>query len=141
MTEMFTIGELAKRAGVPTSTVRYYEGRGLLLPDQRTRSSYRLFGPKALKRLRFIRAAQEAGFTLANISELLSLREGNSGVCDEVQGIIEARLAVLDQELSRMQRAREILIETLECCRKPHAKGHCEAIATLDKKSVGPTQR
>ena len=132
MDGMFTIGTLAKEVGVPISTVRYYERRGLLSPDQRTRSSYRLFGVEGLQRLRFIRAAQEVGFTLKDISQLLKLREGEPDPCGEVQGIIEARLTVLDEKLSSMQKAQGVLRESLEGCRKPRAKGCCEAIARLD---------
>lgn len=130
---MLTIGKLAKEAGVPISTVRYYEGRGLLQPDQRTMSSYRLFGAGALQRLRFIRAAQEAGFTLEDISQLLALREGEADPCGEVQAVIEARLSVLDDELKRLRRVRKVLRESLDWCRKPRAKGCCEAIARLDE--------
>ena len=63
-TATYTIGRLAKAADVPVSTVRYYEQRGLMEPDERTRSSYRIYSPEALRRLRFIRAAQSSGFTL-----------------------------------------------------------------------------
>lgn len=132
---MLTIGKLAKEVGVPISTVRYYEARGLLQPDQRTRSSYRLFGAKALQRLCFIRAAQEAGFTLEDISHLLGLRQGEADPCGEVQGIIEARVAVLDSELTRLRRVRKVLRESLEWCRKPRAEGCCEAIARLDERA------
>lgn len=136
MDGMLTIGKLAKKAGVPISTVRYYEGRGLLRPDERTRSSYRLFGASALQRLRFIRAAQEAGFTLEDISKLLALREGEADPCGEVQGVIGARLAVLDGELKRLRRVRKVLRESLEWCQKPRAKGCCEAIARLDERAA-----
>jgi len=136
MDGMLTIGKLAKEAGAPVSTVRYYEGRGLLLPDHRTRSGYRLFGAEALQRLRFIRAAQEAGFTLGDIHQLLALRDGQSDGCLDVQGIIELRLAALDEELSRMRRVRGVLRESLDWCRKPRAKGCCEAIARLDKQAA-----
>lgn len=133
MDGMLTIGKLAKKAEVPISTVRYYEGRGLLRPDERTRSSYRLFGASSLQRLRFIRAAQEAGFTLEDISQLLALREGEADPCGEVQGIIEARLTVLDDELKRLRRVRKVLRESLDWCQKPRAAGCCEAIARLDE--------
>jgi MerR family transcriptional regulator, mercuric resistance operon regulatory protein len=137
MDGMLTIGKLAKEAGVPVSTVRYYEGRGLLLPDQRTDSSYRLFGAEALQKLRFIRAAQEAGFTLKDIAQLLALRAGEQDACGEVQGIIETRLGVLDGELARLQRVRAVLRDSLDWCRKPRSEGCCEAIARLDQQAAG----
>lgn len=136
MNGMLTIGKLAKKAGVPISTVRYYEGRGLLRADERTRSSYRLFGASALHRLRFIRAAQEAGFTLEDIAKLLALREGEADPCGEVQGIIEVRLDELDDAFKRLRRVRKVLRESLEWCRKPRAEGCCEAIARLDERAA-----
>ena len=72
---MLTIGRLAEQAGVPVSTVRYYERRGLLAPEERSPSRYRLYGPAVLRRLRFIRAAQRSGFTLEDIRRILALRE------------------------------------------------------------------
>jgi len=69
-----TIGRLAREAGVNLETVRYYERRGLLPRPPRSESGYRLFPEDAAGRLRFIRRAQELGFSLAEIRELLSLR-------------------------------------------------------------------
>ena len=69
-----TIGELARQAGVGVQTVRYYERRRLLPEAPRRASGYRAFAPAALERLRFIRRAQELGFTLSEIAELLALR-------------------------------------------------------------------
>lgn len=65
-----TIGRLAGVAGVPVSTVRYYERAGLLRPEARTGGNYRFYGPASLARLRFIRAAQATGFGLKDIQEL-----------------------------------------------------------------------
>lgn len=68
------IGEFARRAGVNVQTVRYYERRGLLPEPERRASGYRQYTPAALERLQFIRRAQELGFTLNEIDELLQLR-------------------------------------------------------------------
>ncbi len=93
----YTIGKLAKAAGVPVSTVRYYEQRGLLKPEARTASSYRVYGPDGMKRLRFIRAAQVSGFTLEDIGMLLEIQGGALDPCAEVQGILERRLERVEQ--------------------------------------------
>ena len=85
---LFTIGELAKSAGVPTSTVRYYEREGILKPSGRSASNYRLYSEEDLYRLRFIRAAQATGFTLADVTVLL-----RPAACGDVQERIENRLA------------------------------------------------
>lgn len=135
---MLTIGQLAKKADVPISTVRYYEGRGLLRPDGRTASSYRLFGPKTLHQLRFIRAAQSSGFTLEDIARLLELRAGEADPCGEVRELILTRLESIEEELSRLRHVRGVLKETVAWCDKPRAKGCCEAVSRLDKEAANP---
>jgi len=89
---MLTIGQLATEASVPISTVRYYGSRGLLEPEQRTAARYRLYGPGALPKSRFIRASQTRGFTLEDTSKLLELRDGNADPCGEAQEFVGSRL-------------------------------------------------
>ncbi|MCI0657218.1 MAG: MerR family transcriptional regulator, partial [Acidobacteria bacterium] len=84
MKQRLTIGQLAKEAGVPTSTVRYYERSQILQPEGRTQGNYRIYGPGALERLRFIRAAQSHGFTLDDIESLFAFRDGGTAPCKEV---------------------------------------------------------
>ena len=81
METIYTIGQLARAAGVPTSTVRYYERIGLVRPAGRTAGNYRVYGEEALECLRFIRAAQATGFALEDISALLNCRRDNTAVC------------------------------------------------------------
>jgi len=141
MKGMLTIGQLAKQAGVPISTVRYYEGRGLLEAEGRSAAKYRLYGPAGLHRLRFIRAAQESGFTLEDASKLLKLRDGEVNPCGEVQDLVRARLLAIETELKRMKRVRKVLSETLVWCQKPRSKGSCEAVAHLDELAKTPRRR
>src|SRR4051812_7515770 len=88
-----TIGQLARLAGVPTSTVRFYERAGLLRPDARSGGNYRHYGDAAVGRLRFIRSAQATGFSLGDIRELLSLTHAEEAPCDEVLALTKQRLA------------------------------------------------
>ena len=74
-----TIGELARGAAVPTSTVRYYERSGLLKPGQRSGGNYRQYHPRTLEKLRFIRSAQGIGLSLKEVSELLALTSSDAG--------------------------------------------------------------
>ncbi len=106
MQGLLTIGQLAKEAGVPISTVRYYEGRGLLEPEERTASRYRLYGPDALHRLRFIRAAQTSGFTLEDTSKLLELREALSALKSPLGNRREFRKQIEDILKDKDARAR-----------------------------------
>ena len=98
-----TSGELASAAGVGPETLRFYERRGLLPEPPRRVSGRRAWPTSAVTRLRFIRSAKEAGFTLAEIRELLELRVDAEQSCAEVRGIADARLAqVRDQRLDAL---------------------------------------
>lgn len=125
-----TIGQLSRAASVPTSTVRYYEREGLLVPSGRTESNYRVYEPEVLERLRFIRAAQGAGFTLGDISTLLAFRE-DEGVCDNVQSLITDRMGELEQHLSDLKRVHKVLKSYLKRCQENEDEGHCEVIEDL----------
>lgn len=132
MEPTYTIGRLAKAAGVPISTVRYYEQRDLLRPDERTRSSYRIYGPASLERLRFIKAAQDSGFTLEDIRLLLELRDGVGDPCGEVRDLVKRRLESVERQLGELRRVQRVLRDTVAWCEKPRAGGRCPAIAGLD---------
>jgi|SRR5580658_7976213 MerR family mercuric resistance operon transcriptional regulator len=113
-----TIGELAKVAGVPTSTVRFYERRGLLKPDSRTSSNYRTYSNSSAERLKFIRAAQATGFNLKDIREMLALAYSDEGPCDEVAALIGRRLADVKQRLRELNRIDRALTVALRSCCK-----------------------
>ncbi len=134
MTQAYTIGELARAAEVPTSTVRYYERRGLLRPESRSGSNYRVYGPKSLDLLRFIRAAQGTGFRLRDIELLIELRRGEGNPCGEVRTVIEARLEAIAGQMDELRHAQEVLESALDWCKSGEAEGRC---AVLD----GLTQR
>ena len=106
MNGSYTIGQLASAVGIPTSTVRYYERKGLLRPTGRTDGNYRYYGKDARERLQFIRAAQASGFTLEDVSAILDLNDGATSPCKEVQDLIEQRLAETEQRLAGLRRVR-----------------------------------
>ena len=141
MIKSYTIGELARRAEVPTSTVRYYERAGLLRPAGRTASNYRFYGEDAFERLRFIRTAQAAGFTLGDITSLLELRDGTAVPCREVQVLIDARLDDVAKQLEDLQHLQDVLHASLHICRQAEAKGRCEVIENLKLASATPASR
>ncbi len=134
----YSIGALAKAAGVPTTTVRFYERRGLLVPDTRSKSDYRVYGESSLDRLRFIRAAQSTGFTLEDIAALLELRDNaGTGQCKtEVRAMIDKRLADVDSRMADLKRVRTVLREAGVACGK--APGACPVMAklTVGKSSI-----
>jgi DNA-binding transcriptional MerR regulator len=87
------IGELAAAAGVPPETIRYYERRQLLPEPERTPNGYRHYGQPSLLRLQFIRAAQSAELTLAEIRRIIALREQGTTPCSHVVDLLENKLA------------------------------------------------
>jgi DNA-binding transcriptional MerR regulator len=118
MTDHYTIGGLARAAGVPTSTIRYYERRGLLMPKGRTRARYRAYGGPELDRLRFIQAHQRSGLTLKDIAQILEVAEGRSAPLEPVQCIIAQRLAEIERTLRELRRARPLLRASLVLCKQ-----------------------
>jgi MerR family copper efflux transcriptional regulator len=128
----FTIGQLAAAAGIPTTTVRYYERRRLLRAALRIGSGqYRLYGAAELERLRFIRAAQTLGFSLDDIARLLALDDGRSAPCAEVQALIEARLSDISERMSDLRRVQRALRGSLDLCRGRRPEGGCAVIDGL----------
>ena len=132
---VYTIGQLAKEGGVPTSTVRYYERIGLLHPQDRTGRNYRRYSVPALERLRFIRSAQAIGFTLDDIAALLNLRDGDTAPCQEVQTLIKERLADTARHLKDLYHVQKVLKTSLQMCREAEDSGRCHVIDDLTEGS------
>jgi DNA-binding transcriptional MerR regulator len=132
----YTIGQLARAVGVPTSTLRYYERAKILRPDGRTGGNYRVYGAAALERLRFIRAAQANGFTLEDISDLLSFRDGTTARCKQVQALIKDRLVDLRKRMEQMREVEVVLRSSLKMCRQFERTGRCQVIDNLKQAST-----
>ena len=116
--ELATIGELSRRAGVATSTVRYYERRGLLRPDGR-QSGQRRYRAETMRLLVFIGMLQDAGLSLDDIDGIV-----NASSIDEWKNIAQRRLGTLDDELARLESARDYLQGAL-LCRYDHPLTDC----------------
>lgn len=104
------IGQLAEALGVPTQTVRFYERRGLLARPERAPNGYRLYDDGAVQRGRFIRSAQAAGLTLAEIGSIIDIRSEGAAPCTHVSALLEAKLA----DVSERQRQLAALQSELE---------------------------
>lgn len=114
---VMTIGTVARAAGVNVQTVRYYERRGLLPPPARTPSGYRTYLPATLDRLRFIRRAQELGFSLSEIQELLTLRLDPSTTAAAVKASAERKIAQVEERIRDLQHIRHALTHLAGRCR------------------------
>lgn len=107
------IGELASKAAVKISTVRYYERTGLLPTPGRSEGGRRLYQARDLQRLRFIRQAQAFGFSLTDIRRLLAVREHGQPVCLEVQALAQRELERTERKLTGIRSYRDELQRTL----------------------------
>jgi len=113
----YTIGQLARAANVPTSTLRFYERTKLLTPTARSDGNYRQYDSPALERLKFIRAAQATGFSIEDIRELLSLTHSDEPPCDDVLSLMTNRLAEVRERLKKLRHVERVLSKSLnECC-------------------------
>ena len=130
-----TIGQLARAAGVPVSTVRYYERAGLLRPDARTGGNYRAYGPSSLARLRFIRTAQSTGFSLKDVQELLGLATDEGPPCDEIESVTRKRLVEVRQRIRELRRVEAVLRKSLDACCKGASLDLCNEIIRLGGKT------
>jgi MerR family mercuric resistance operon transcriptional regulator len=125
-----TIGGLAKAAGVGVETVRYYQRRGLLSQPARPPGEIRRYGEDALKRLRFIRSAQAAGFTLAEIKELIELDAADDR--PRARALAQARVAALDAKIAELRQAREALAGLASACATKRG-GACPILTAFER--------
>jgi MerR family transcriptional regulator, mercuric resistance operon regulatory protein len=125
--QSLTIGRLAAGAGVGVETVRFYQRRGLL--DTPPKDGIRRYGGGDLRRLKFIREAQAAGFTLEQIKELLSLDSGTDR--SRARALAAERIAALDAKIAELVRARDALSRLTHECSNG-ADGPCPIIASFE---------
>lgn len=107
------IGELAAATGVPRSTLRFYERRGILPPPARTPSGYRAYKPDAVDHVRFVRKAQAVGLRLADVREILHTSAEGRSPCGQVGRRLEARLREVERELAELEALRDTLRDAL----------------------------
>lgn len=129
--EGMTIGTLAKTAGVHVETIRFYQKQGLVPEPRRPESGARRYGPDALARLRFISRAQDIGFTLAEIRELLRLERGGRGA----HTLAVKKLATVDRRIADLSRVQKILHDLIARCEAGTSRG-CAIIEALSHDSA-----
>lgn len=133
MSPMLTIGKVAKEATVNIQTVRYYERIGLVKPNARRDSGYRLYTDEAILKISFIKHAQELGFTLEEISALLRLRVGRPTRCEEVRARAERRLEDVRKKIAHLRRMEQVLVELITSCRSRKTTDPCPILRSLER--------
>jgi MerR family mercuric resistance operon transcriptional regulator len=125
-----TIGGLAKAAGVGVETVRYYQRRGLLTEPARPAGEIRRYGDEDVRRLKFIRSAQAAGFTLTEIGELLELSSSDDRA--RARELAQTRVAALDDKIAELKEARDALSGLATACSKQRG-GTCPILGAFER--------
>lgn len=133
MADYLTAGKVAKAGGVNIQTVRYYERRRLLICDRRTDSGYRLYAPEAVRVLRFIKNAQDLGFTLDEVAKLLRLRVGHQAQCGAVRRQAEARLEVVHAKLAGLRAMERTLKRLVRTCVAKATTASCPILDCLEE--------
>ncbi|WP_027189013.1 MerR family transcriptional regulator [Paucidesulfovibrio longus] len=129
-----TIGQLAQQSGVQVETVKFYQRRGLIQQPPRPESGFRKYSPETVRQIRFIRRAKELGFSLQEISELLSLRVAPGTSCREIKARAEAKLADIQQKQRDLERMETILRQLAETCQGQGPLSECPILGALDEK-------
>jgi DNA-binding transcriptional MerR regulator len=127
------IGELSRRTGVPTKTIRYYEEIGVLPAPDRTANDYRDYPDEAIDRLGFVRDAQATGLTLTEIASILDLRSQGESTCLHVVDLLERHLSALDRHIKTLRETRKKLSALTEQARgldpsECHDPNRCQTI-------------
>lgn len=131
-----TIGRLAREAGINLETVRYYERRGLLPKPPRTASGYRLFPTDATARLRFIRRAQQLGFSLKEIRELLALRLSSRTTRAQIRKLAEAKIVDIEHKIATLEAMRKSLRKLTSSCAGCGPISECPILEGLEGEDV-----
>lgn len=129
---MLTIGQVADKAAVNVQTIRYYERRGLLPTPRRTAAGYRQYGADAVARLRFVKHAQELGFSLLEIQELLGLRVRHGAACDAVERKTRQKIVVVQQRIRDLRRMKGTLERLAASCAARRPTDDCPILEVLE---------
>ncbi|MGW8376702.1 MerR family transcriptional regulator [Streptomyces sp. ODS28] len=101
--------EAARAAGVPPSTLRYYERRGFLSPERDPHSGYRRYSREDVRRVRFVQRAQQLGFGMGDVAAFLALSQGGTVASAQLRSVVDAKLADLDERIADLTRMRTAL--------------------------------
>jgi MerR family transcriptional regulator, mercuric resistance operon regulatory protein len=123
------IGHLAAATGVTVEALRFYERRGLMPAPARTGGGYRDYPDQSVAVVRFVKHAQQLGFTLDDIDGMLHLAAGGPEDCDTVRGLTEAKIDQISEKIDRLEAMRGALGQLLATCQRPRQDRRCPLLA------------
>ncbi len=129
----FTIGKVAQATGLGVETIRFYERRGLITQPRRPHDGgARNYGEKTVARLRFIRQGREIGFSLAEISDLLSMRDSGAIGCESVRARAISKRQEIDQKMETLSHMGTVLDDLIARCPGRGDLANCSIFAAMD---------
>jgi Hg(II)-responsive transcriptional regulator len=130
--KLYQIGTLAQKANVNIDTIRYYEKRNLLIPKSRKESSFRMYDDESLKTIRFIKHAQELGFQLEEIRDLIKLRSNTTGRCQNVRKRAIDKLEDVEAKILTLKSIQKNLKKLIEECDQRKLQESCPIIEGME---------
>ena len=130
--KLLQIGVIAKEAEVNIQTIRYYERRNILKPAQKLDSGYRLYSRNAIKAIKFIKHAQDLGFKLDDIKQLLSLRAPSVIRCESVQKKALERLSDIQEKIAMLRQIEKTIQILIKDCQKNKTSEECPIIDGME---------
>ena len=130
--DSMTTGQVAREAGVNVETIRFYERKGLIQEPPRRESGYRQYPSRVVNRIRFIKRAQELGFSLKEIDELLELRADGPEACPDVQTRAEAKIVDIENKLHTLQKMQAVLKKLIRECSHHTPEDACPILESLE---------
>lgn len=130
-----TIGQVAKKASVGIETIRFYERKGLIEEPPRKESGYRQYDTGVVARLLFIQQAKELGFSLKEISELMSIKSGMNAGCRDIKDVAMEKLDDIETKIKMLQRMRKTLRKLVDKCPGQGPLSECPILDALDNRT------
>ena len=118
MSESLKIGDVSKKTGISIDTIRFYEKQGLLRSPSRSGGGFRLFQEKDIENLQLIRSGQSLGFSLNEIRDLLSVRNGMSAPCADVKRLLERKLLSIRAKIAELNSLEGEIHTALDECKR-----------------------
>ena len=132
-----TIGQVARRSGIGTETVRFYEREGLIEEPPRNGSGYRQYPEQAIARIEFTQRAKELGFSLKEIKELLSLSIAPGTTCKDIKNRAQAKITDIEEKLRTLQCMKKALTKVTAACSGRGSVSECPILEAMEQGKRG----
>jgi DNA-binding transcriptional MerR regulator len=132
MSKMLKIGELSEASGSTIDTIRFYESKGLINPEERGESGYRFYKKDAISVLKFIQISKDLGFTLTEIKDFLELKVEKGGICTLALEAIEKKEVEIENKINSLKNIRKALKKVSQRCQESDGERPCHFLDLLN---------